>query len=507
MELFSDLWLGFTVAITPINILFLMIGAFVGMIVGIIPGFGPTAGIAILLSLTFNLEPVTAIIMLAGIYYGSMYGGATTSIMINTPGESSAVASTFDGYPLAKKGKVGPALVMQAVASFVGGTVGVILITLFAPYLAKVASSFGSPEYFLIMIAGLLTLVMVMGDNKINGIISALFGLAIAVVGVDVISGAQRFTFGEPQLINGISFLPVAIGLFGLGELLYSLYTGEHKKGTQKMVNLKGKNKFWPKAKDYLESKFTFVRSSLLGFIIGVLPGAGATIASLMAYSVEKQISKTPEKFGTGHIPGLVAPEAANNAASSGAMVPLLTLGIPGSGSTAVLLGAFLMWGLQPGPLLMENNPEFAWGLIASMYLGNIVLIAVNIFAIPLFVRIMQVPYKLLIPIIMIFCMIGTYSLNGSMMEVWFMLVFGVIGFFMKLYDFSPAAVVLALVLGPMAERTLRQSLLVSGGSFDIFINRPISLGILIFIVVVIIYPIIKFVLSFKNNRNQNIEM
>ncbi|MCM3712574.1 tripartite tricarboxylate transporter permease [Halalkalibacter oceani] len=494
MEILSDLWLGLSVAITPINILFLMIGAFVGMVVGLIPGFGPTAGIAILLSLTFSLEPVTAVIMLAGIYYGSMYGGTITSIMINTPGESATVASTFDGYPLARNGRVGPALVMQAVASFVGGTIGVLLITLFAPYFAMAAGAFGSPEYFLVMVGGLLTLVMIMGDNKINGVISALIGLAISVVGVDVISGAQRFTFGEAELINGIYFLPVAIGLFGIGELFYSLYSGQHKKEKEEIIRLDDKKSFWPNAHDFVESKFTLLRGSFLGFVVGILPGAGATIASLMSYSLEKQVSKTPEKFGKGHMPGLVAPESANNAASSGAMIPLLTLGIPGSGATAVLLGAFLMWGLQPGPLLMEQEPEFAWGLIASMYLGNIILIAINIFAIPVFVKIMEVPYKLLVPVIMILCTIGTFSLHGSMIETWIMLVFGLIGFFMRLYGFSPAALVLALVLGPMAERSLRQSLLVSEGSFNIFVSRPISLALVIFIAVLIAYPIAKWI-------------
>ncbi len=501
MELLSDLWLGFSVVVTPINLLFVLIGAFIGMVVGIIPGFGPTAGIAILLPLTFTLEPVTAIIMLAGIYYGAMYGGSTTSILINTPGESSAVAATFDGYPLAKQDRVGPALVMQAIASFVGGTVAVILITLFISPLAKVASTFGSPEYFLLVVGGLLTLVMLMGENKIYGLISALFGLAIAVVGVDVISGVQRYTFGEPELIGGISFLPVAIGLFGIGELFYSIYSGQHKMGIKDVATMRDKSRFWPTVQDYVETKFTFVRGTLLGFFLGILPGAGATIASLMAYSIEKQVSKTPEKFGKGHMPGLVAPETANSACSTGAMVPLLTLGIPGSGSTAVLLGAFLMWGLQPGPLLLENNPEFAWGLIASMYLGNVILIAVNIFAIPLFVKIMKVPYKLLVPIILVLCMIGTYSLNSSMIEVWIMLAFGVIGFFMKLYGFSPAAVVLAIVLGPMAERTLRQSLLISDGSFSIFVTRPISFVILIIILIVVLYPLVKYLVHLKTKK------
>ncbi|MFD1848794.1 tripartite tricarboxylate transporter permease [Oceanobacillus bengalensis] len=505
MDIIENLLMGFSVAVSPINLLFLTIGAFVGMIVGIIPGFGPTAGIAILLSLTFSMDPVTAVIMLAGIYYGSMYGGTITSILINTPGESATVASTFDGYPLAKKGRVGPALVMQAVASFVGGTIGVILIAGFAPTFAKVARSFGPPEFFLLIAIGLLALIVVMGDNKINGAISALLGLAISLVGVDVITGTQRFTYGNPELINGIYFLPVAIGLFGLGELFYSIYQGQHKEGNREEISFKKKGEFWPSKKEWSESKGTFARGSFLGFFIGMLPGAGATVASLLSYSLEKKVSKVSEKFGKGHMPGLVAPETANNAASAGAMIPLLTLGIPGSGATAVLLGAFLMWGLQPGPLMMSQEPEFAWGLISSMYLGNIILILVNIFAIPLFIKIMRVPYKLLVPVILILCTVGTFSLHGSMVETWIMLAFGVIGFFMKLYDFSPAAVVLALVLGPMAENALRQTLITTEGSFLIFVQRPVSLILTIVILVMLIIPFIKFIKGlFNKNINED---
>ncbi|WP_246945161.1 tripartite tricarboxylate transporter permease [Bacillus pinisoli] len=499
MDLFTNLMQGFEVAITPVNILFLIIGAFVGMVVGIFPGFGPSAGIAILLPMTFTLEPTTAIIMLAGIYYGSMYGGTITSILINTPGESATVASTLDGYPLAKAGRAGPALVMQAVASFVGGTIGVILICSLAPFFSEVAISFGPAEYFMLMVMGLLTLTIMTGDNKRNGIVSALLGLAIATVGVDVVSGMQRYTFGSAELINGIDFIPVAIGLFGLGELFHCVYTGLHKGKASEPIKFSYRGgHFWPNLKDYIECKFTFIRSSVLGFVIGVLPGAGATIASLMSYSVEKKMSKTPEKFGKGAMPGLVGPEAANNAASAGAMIPLLTLGIPGSGSTAVLLGAFLMWGLQPGPLLMENNPDFTWGLITSMYLGNVVLLLVNIVAIPLFVKIMRVPYKMLVPVILILCVIGTYSLHGSIVETWILLFAGIVGFFMKQYGYSPAALVLALVLGPLAENSLRQALISSGGSFSVFVVRPVSLSLLIVILLVIIVPMI---LSFRKKR------
>ena len=497
-EIISNLQLGFSVALTPTNILFLVIGAFVGMVIGMFPGFGPAAGIAILLPLTFGLDPTTAIIMLAGIYYGSMYGGATTSILINTPGEAAAVATTLDGYPLARQGRAGPAFVMQAIASFIGGTIAVILISAFAPSLAKVTAQFGPSEYFVIIVIGLLLLTAVMGKNKIKGIISALIGLAIAMIGVDIVTGAQRYTFGSPELIGGIDFVVVAIGLFGIGELFYSIHNGLHKETKERIkVSFGGKN-FWPSAKEFIESKFTFIRGSIIGFVAGVLPGSGATLGSLMAYSAEQKISKTPEKFGTGHMPGLVAPEAGNNAASAGALVPMLTLGIPGSGSTAVLLGGFLMWGLTPGPLFMTENPEFSWGLITSMYLGNAVLIVVNIIAIPLFIKFLDVPYKLIIPIILVFCIIGTFSLHSSIIEVWFLLIFGILGFFMKLTDYSPAAVVLALVLGPLAETSLRQSLLMSHGSFDFLINRPITFGLVITVVILVL---VSLALSFRKSR------
>jgi putative tricarboxylic transport membrane protein len=369
---------------------------------------------------------------------------------------------------------------MQAVASFVGGTIGVILITLLAPLFSQVARNFGPPEYFLFAMMGLLLLVFLISEHRILGIISALIGFALGTVGVDLETGMQRLTFGSAELIGGIDFIPIAIGLFGLGEVFYSFYMGLHRSESGSIVEYRKERRFWPEARDFVESRFAMIRGSFLGFVIGVLPGAGATIASLMSYTVEKSASKEPEKFGKGAMAGLVGPEAANNAASAGSMVPLLTLGIPGSASTAVLLAAFLLWGLRPGPLLMTQNPEFAWGLIASMYLGNVALLALNIFAIPIFVQIVRLPYRLLAPAIIVICSIGTYTVHASMIETWLMLVAGVFGFFMKLLGFSPAATVLALVLGPLAEEALRQSLTISRGSFTIFIDRPVSLTIIL---------------------------
>ena len=493
MDLFDNLLLGMSVALTPSNLLLLMAGAVIGMIVGIVPGFGPSAGIAILLPLTFGMDPIGAVVMLAAIYYAAMYGGTITSILLNTPGESATVASTFDGYPLAQQGRAGPALVMQAVASFVGGTIGVLLITLLAPLFSQLARGFGPPEYFLFAMMGLLLLIVMIGEHRVLGLISALIGFALGSVGVDLETGQQRFTFGSAEMIGGIDFIPIAIGLFGLGELYYSFYQGIHASRSGSIVQYQNEKKFWPDVRDFVETRVTMVRASLLGFAVGVLPGAGATIASLMSYSIEKSASREPEKFGKGAMAGLVGPEAANNAASAGAMVPLLTLGIPGSASTAVLLAAFLLWGLRPGPLMMTQNPEFAWGLIASMYLGNIALLALNIFAIPVFVQMVRMPYKILAPAVILVCTIGTYSVNGSIIETWLMFVAGLVGFFMKLLGFSPAAVVLALVLGPLAEEALRQSLTISRGSFSIFVERPMSLWIIgITIAFMLLAPVLR---------------
>jgi putative tricarboxylic transport membrane protein len=491
VDVFNDLGQGIVTILTVQNVLLLGAGVIMGMVVGVMPGLGPSAGLAILLPITFSLDPTGAVVMLAAVYYGAMYGGTITSVLINTPGESATVASTFDGYPMAKQGRAGPALVMAAIASFVAGTIGAILISVAAPLMASVASSFGPPELFLVVILGLLTLIVIVGKNRLLGALSALLGFGLATVGIDIGGGQQRYTFGSTELINGIDFIPVAIGLFGVGEVLHTLWRGGHlEKLGYFSVSSRSKG-FWPTKQDRRESNGPMVRGSFLGFLVGTTPGAGATVASLMSYNLEKSISKTPEKFGKGHMPGLVGPEAANNAASAGAMVPLLTLGIPGSAATAVLIGGFLMWGLQPGPLLMEQNPEFAWGLIASMYLGNIMLLVVNIFFIPAFASIARVPFRILAPIILIVCIVGTYTVNGSMIEVGIMLACGVLGFFMRRYGFSPAALVIALVLGPLGEETLRQTLLISDGSWGIFVERTTSIVLLAVMVFIVLVPLL----------------
>jgi putative tricarboxylic transport membrane protein len=492
VDIFSSLGEGLATVLTVQNLLLLGAGVSIGMIVGVMPGLGPSAGLAILLPLTFGLDPTGAIVMLAAVYYGAMYGGTITSVLINTPGESATVASTFDGYPLARQGRAGPALVMAAVASFVAGTVGAILISFFAPVTASVAKTFGPPELFLVTIAGLLTLIVIVGKNRVLGVLSALIGFAIATVGIDVGVGQQRYTFGSSELINGIDFIPVAIGLFGVGEILHTLWRGGHLENIGfKAVSVRDRS-FWPTRKDYQETRGSMVRGSFLGFFVGTAPGAGATVASLMSYNLEKSVSKTPEKFGKGAMAGLTGPEAANNGASSGAMVPLLTLGIPGSGSTAVLLAGFLMWGLQPGPLLMQQNPEFAWGLIASMYLGNVMLLVVNIFMIPMFASVARVPFRLLAPIVIVLCAFGTFTVNGSIIEVGVMLACGVLGFYMRRFGMSPAALVIALVLGPLAEETLRQTMVVSGGDAGIFLERTTSMWLLVIIALLLLLPLIS---------------
>ncbi|MQA93354.1 MAG: tripartite tricarboxylate transporter permease [Streptosporangiales bacterium] len=490
MEILGNLVGGIGHAVSPLNLALLAAGVLLGMVVGVMPGLGPSAGLAILLPLTFSLDPTGAIVMLAAVYYGAMYGGTITSVLINTPGESATVASTFDGYPLAQQGRAGPALVMAAVASFVAGTVGTLMLSVAAPVTAGVAESFGPPELFLLVMAGLLTLIVVIGKNRLLGVISAIIGFALATVGIDIGGGEQRYTFGSPELINGIDFIPVAIGLFGVGEVLWTLYNGGHLERLRYFKLKAGSQGFWPTRTDWRESRGPSVRGSFLGFFVGVAPGAGATIASLMSYSLEKSLSKRPERFGKGAMPGLVGPEAANNAATSGAMVPLLTLGIPGSAATAVLLGGFLMWDLKPGPLLMEQEPDFAWGLIGSMYLGNAMLLAINVFCIPIFASLARVPFRDLAPVILVMCALGTFTVNDSIIEVGIMAVCGVLGFFMRLFGLVPAATVIALVLGPMAEETLRQSMIISGGSFAVFVQRPGSLVLLGVIVVLSLLPL-----------------
>lgn len=489
METLHNLIFGLSVATDPMNLLYCAIGVIFGTLVGALPGLGPSAGIAVLLPLTFGANPVAGIIMLAGIYYGAMYGGSITSILINTPGDSAAVMTTLDGYPLAKKGRAGQALGMAAFASIVGGTICVVAFMYLAPALAKFALSFGPPEYFALMVLGLTTIAGMTGKFPSKGYLSALLGLFFAVIGLDLVQGIPRYTFGSWHLFEGLDFIPVAMGLFGIAEILTSGDEAGAVKVDRKDIAWR---KLLPSKEDWKNAWAHILRGTGIGFFIGMLPGAGATIASFISYGVAKKTSKRSEEFGTGVIEGVAAPESANNAASIGAMVPLLTLGVPGSGSTAIMLGALMMFGLRPGPLLFERNPDFVWGLVGSMYIGNIFLLILAIAAVPLFVKILQVSRPVLNAVVMSFILIGSYSLNNSMFDVGLTVGFGVLGFFMKKLDFPAAPMVLALVLGNLLETSLRQSLIISNGNPAIFFARLLSGTILAIAILAIFWPLLK---------------
>jgi putative tricarboxylic transport membrane protein len=472
MDLLTNLTMGFSIALSPFNLTLAFLGVIIGTLVGALPGIGPVSGVALLLPLTFGMPPTSGIIMLAALYYGTMYGGTITSVLINTPGESTSVVTCIDGYQMALQGRAGPALGVAAIGSFVAGTVGVVLLMIMSPALARWALSFGPPETFALMLLGLTTVTGLTGENAVKGYLSMVLGLMLSMTGFDIISGDARYTGGINELLDGVDFLPVAIGLFGIGEVLAGAGAAPESRILHARYGLRD---VMLSAADWTRSRWAIARGAGLGFLIGVLPGAGPTIASFLAYSVEKKFSRHPEEFGRGAIEGVAGPESANNAASVGAMVPMLTLGIPGSATTAVMLGGLMMWGLRPGPLLFEKNPDFVWGLIASMYIGNVMLVILNIAFIPLFVRALRIPYNILMPLIVVFCITGAYSQNNKVWDVGLMLVFGVLGYLMRKLDYSPAALTLALVLGPLAERALRQSLIISDAGIGIFFLRPIS--------------------------------
>jgi putative tricarboxylic transport membrane protein len=486
MESLGYLLDGFAVALTLENLLWVFIGVFIGTLVGVLPGLGTPGTIAILLPITINLNPATGLIMMAGIYYGSKYGGSTTSILLNVPGESSSVVTTLDGYQMAKQGRAGPALGMAAIASFIAGTIGVIGLTFLALPIARWALTFGPPEYFSLMLMGLVSIVFLAGTSVLKGMISAVLGLLLATVGADIISGHNRFIFGQFQLIDGIEFIALTVGVFALAEVFINV---EKPVGAVMFKVPKGLRALLPSKQDFKDSRFAMVQGSVLGFFIGTLPGAGATIASFMSYIVEKRFSKHPEKFGKGAIEGVAAPEAANNSETGGAMIPLLTLGIPGSGSTAVMLGILILYGLQPGPLLFTESPEIVWPIIASMYIGNVALLILNLPLVPMWASILRLPYYVIYPAILLISIVGVYSVHGSIFDVWVLLIFGVIGYVMRKLDIPAAPLVLAFVLGPLAERALRQSMVMSQNSLDIFVTRPLSLVLLIIAAVLLIAP------------------
>ncbi|MDO9228988.1 MAG: tripartite tricarboxylate transporter permease [Syntrophales bacterium] len=472
MDIFSNLIMGFHVAFSPMNLWMCFVGVLIGTLIGVLPGIGPTTGVAILIPITFGMDATTAIITMCGVYYGAMYGGSTTSILLNVPGESSSVMTTLDGYQMAKKGRPGPALGMAALSSFIAGTFAVLMLTFLSPPLANYAVSFGPPEYFALTFMGLTLVTSLGGDSPLKGLISGVFGLLVACIGIDAQSAVARFTFGSMSLLDGVGFIGVAVGLFAAAEVLVNIEEPMLQIFTEAKLTIRS---LLPNLQDWKDSFGALWRGSIIGFFVGVLPGAGATIASFMAYAVEKKVSKHPELFGTGVIEGVAAPEGANNAAAGGALVPLLTLGIPGSGTTAVMLGALMIHGLRPGPMLFSSRPDFVWGLIASMYIGNVMLIILNMPMIGLWVRLLKVPYKVLMPLIITISAVGVFATDNNIFDMWVMAVFGVIGYLMKKLDYPAAPAVLALVLGPMVEMSLRQSLTISHGNLSIFFTRPIS--------------------------------
>ena len=480
--------MGFQLAFQPINFLFCFVGVFIGTLVGVLPGLGPVAAMSLLLPVTFNISPVGAIIMLSGIYYGSMYGGSTTSILVNIPGEAASVITCLDGYQMARQGRAGPAIGMSAFGSFIAGTLSIVGLMFLGPFLASMALKFGPPEYFAIMILGLTVLTFLSSGPMWKALLMAAFGLFLSMIGMDNVSGIARLSFNIEEIIDGIGLVPVVMGLFGISEVLINVETStEHSIFPAKIKNI------LPTLQDWKASLGPIIRGTILGFCLGILPGAGAVISSFASYAVEKKISKYPEKFGTGVIEGVAGPESANNAASGGAFIPLLSLGIPSNPVTAILLGALIIHGIQPGPVLISEHPDIFWGTVASMYLGNIMLLVLNIPLIGLWIKILKVPYPVLFPLILLFCLIGAYSINNNIADVFIMNIFGVIGYFFRKFRYEPAPLVLALVLGPMMENSLRQSLLMSGGSLFIFLNRPISSAIIITAFFLLVFPLMPW--------------
>ena len=490
MELLSDLALGFSVAFTLNNLAYCLIGVLVGTAIGVLPGVGPLVTIAVLLPLTFGLPPEGSMIMLAGIYYGAAYGGSTTAILVNLPGESSSAVTCIDGYQMARQGRAGPALAISAIGSFVAGCFGTVLIAVLAVPLTELALEFGAPEFCSLIVLALITTAVLVHGSMIKGIGVALLGILFGLAGIDVTSGVDRFTFGVPGLAEGIEFVIVAMGLFAFAEIVRNL---EHQE--KREVFLSRVTGLMPTLADLKQSTCAILRGTAVGSFFGILPGAGQTIASFGAYAIEKKISKHPEKFGTGVIEGVAAPEAANNAAAQTAFIPTLTLGIPGSGTMALMLGALMIQGITPGPRVLTSHPELFWGLIASMWIGNLALVILNLPLIGLWVSMLKIPYRWLYPIILVFSCIGIYTVNHSQVDVWLMVVFGVLGYvFMKL-DCEPAPFILGFLLGPMLEVNFRRAMLLSRGDLDIFITHPISLGFLIAavaLIILMVFPTIR---------------
>lgn len=478
---------GFVEILIPYNIMITFFGVLMGMLFGALPGINASMGVALLLPLTYGMSPISGLTMLLGIYCGAIYGGSITAVLINTPGTTAAACTTFDGHKLAQQGKAGKALGMATISSYIGGTFSVIVLIVLAPVLAKVALKFGPPEYFALAVFGLSIITSLAGDSFVKAIISGVFGLMIATVGMDMMNGTPRYTFNQVALLDGFSFIPVLIGLFAVSQVLINVETSRSL--SMKDTKILG---MLPSLADMKSVGATIARSSVIGTFVGILPGAGATISSFICYNEAKRWSKHPEEFGNGSLEGVAAPEAGNNAATGGAMVPLLSLGIPGSETTAILLGAFMIQGISPGPLLFRDNIHVAYGIFAGLLLANLAFLIIGLFGVKLFVKILQIPERILMPMIISMAFVGSFAVKNSLFNVGIMLAFGLIGYFMRKLKFPITPVVLALVLGPMAEASLRRALILSGGSWMIFVQRPITFILLIVTVISVMFPIIR---------------
>jgi putative tricarboxylic transport membrane protein len=486
--MFYNLVYGFSVGLQPINLLFCFLGALLGTLIGVLPGIGPVGAIAILLPATFHMPPTAAIIMLAGIYYGAMYGGSTTSILVNIPGEAASVVTCLDGYQMAKQGRAGPALGIAAFGSFIAGTLGVAGVTILASPLAQFALRFGSPEYFGLCLLGLTFVTYLSTGSTIKAMIMGAFGLILSCVGLDSIHGTPRMTFSCMQLWDGIDIVPIAMGLFGIPEVLENI----EKTETPEILRTRIKS-FFPTIVDWIQSKWPILRGSVLGFFLGILPGGHPATASFLSYAFEKRISKEPERFGKGAVEGVAGPESANNSATAGGFIPLFILGIPSNPIMALMFGALMIHGMRPGPQLLNEHPDLFWGVVSSMYIGNVMLLILNLPLIPLWVQVLKVPQKILFPLILLFCIIGTFSVKNSTFDVLVMMIFGLFGYLFRKFKFEPAPLILAFVLGPMVEINLRQSLLLSKGSFLIFFTRPISAVFISISVILLIISILSY--------------
>jgi putative tricarboxylic transport membrane protein len=490
MELLNNLGLGFEVAFTLNNLLYCLLGVLLGTLIGVLPGIGPVATIAMLLPATFTLPPVSALIMLAGIYYGAQYGGSTTAILVNLPGESSSVVTALDGYQMARQGKAGTALAIAALGSFFAGCVATFLLAAAAPPLAQIAFKFGPAEYFSLMVLGLIAAVVLAHGSVIKAVAMIVLGLVLGLVGTDVNSGMARYSFNIPELIDGLNFVCVAMGMFGFAEVIKNLEnTGERQVFTKEVHNL------LPSKQDLKDAAPAILRGTALGSLLGILPGGGAVLAAFSAYTLEKKISKHPERFGKGEIKGVAAPEAANNAAAQTSFIPLLTLGIPPNPVMAMMVGAMIIQGIQPGPQVMSERPELFWGMIVSMWIGNLLLVILNLPLIGMWVKLLRVPYRLLYPAILVFCCIGVYSLSNNPVDVYLTAFFGLLGYVLVKLDCEPAPLLLGFILGPMMEENLRRAMLLSRGDPSTFVTRPLSatlLGISLLLLLLILAPAIR---------------